>query len=187
MNNQTDGFSLTELLVTLVLLAIVSSAIVTTVLSAQRSWGTGSGQAMLTAELRRALDTMSRELVESRPAQVQRPAANGQWDTQIIFRVPQDRNGDGSVLDANGEIAEWSNNITYSQGRNNSCSKTALNDPGLLPRTFTTTLANHITALQVRRDAAAADVVEIQMTASTMTELGQIMSRTMGTRVKLRN
>lgn len=186
---KTMGFTLVELMVVLVLFATLSSAIATLVFSAQRSWGTGSGQAVLTAELRRVLDVMSRELVESRPSQIQRPAANGQWDAQMIFRIPQDRTvpPDGSVLDANGEIAEWSNDITYAQGRSNSCARTAVNDPGLLPRTFVTTLANHITTLQFRRQAATADVVEIQMTASTMTELGQTMSRTMGTRVKLRN
>lgn len=187
MKKETMGFSLVELMVVLVLFATLSSAIATLVFSAQRSWGTGSGQAVLTAELRRVLDAMSRELVEGRPSQIQRPAANGQWDAQMIFRIPQDRNGDGSVLDANGEIAEWSNDITYAQGRSNSCARTAVNDPGLLPRTFVTTLANHITTLQFRRQAATADVVEIQMTASTVTELGQTMSRTMGTRVKLRN
>ncbi len=183
-----NGFSLVEMLVVLAIFSVIAGAVATSLFSAQRTWGTGTGQAVLTAELRRALDTMSRELVESRPAQIQRPAANGQWDTQMMFRVPQDRNGDGSVLDANGEIAEWSNDISYTPGvRSNSFSRTAVNDPGLQPRTLVTTLANHITAVQFKRDAATADVVEIQMTASTITELGQVMSRTMGTRVKLRN
>lgn len=186
---KANGFTLVEMLVVLAIFAVIAAAVAMSLFSAQRTWGTGTGQAVLTAELRRALDTMSRELVESRPAQIKSPAArtDGRWDPQIIFQVPQDRNGDGSVLDANGEIAEWSNDITYARGRSNSCARTAVNDPGLLPRTFVTTLANHITALQFRRQEATADVVEIQMTASTITELGEIMSRTMGTRVKLRN
>lgn len=183
-----NGFSLVEILVALAIFAVIAAAIAMSLFSAQRSWGTGTGQAVLTAELRRALDTMSRELVESRPAQVRQPAANGLWGNVIIFRVPQDRDADGSVLDANGEIAEWSNDITYApNGRSNSFSRTQVNDPGLQPRTFLSTLANHITQVQFRRQAATADVVEIQMTASTITELGQVMSRTMGTRVKLRN
>lgn len=182
-----NGFSLVEMLVALAIFAVIAATVAMSLFSAQRSWGVGAGQAVLTAELRRALDTMSRELVESRPAQIQRPAANGQWDTQMLFRIPQDRNGDGSVLDANGEIAEWSNDITYAPGRSNGFSRTAVNDPGLQPRSLVTTLANHITAVQFRRNAATADIVEIQMTASTITELGEIMSRTMGTRVKLRN
>jgi prepilin-type N-terminal cleavage/methylation domain-containing protein len=192
--NKTNGFSLVEILVALAIFAVIAAAVAMGLFSAQRTWGTGTGQAVLTAELRRALDTMSRELVGSRPAQIQmRRVVNGNdWlelDVQVLFRIPQDRNGDGSVLDANGEIAEWSNDITYAYapGRSNSFSRTEVNDPGLQPRSLVTTLANHITAVQFRRAAATADIVEIQMTASTITELGEVMSRTMGTRVKLRN
>lgn len=179
-----------ELLVVVALFSIIAAGIVMTISSAQHSWTIGSGQTVLTLELRRALDQISRELVESQPAQVQRPAANGLWDNAIIFRVPQDRNADGSVLDANGQISEWSNDIRYDfqpAGRSNVCTRTQVNDPGLQPRTFQTTVANHITQVQFRRQAAAADIVEVQITASTITELGQVFSRTMGTRVKLRN
>ena len=179
-----------ELLVVTAIFSVIAAGIVLTIASAQRSWTVGSGETVLTSELRRALDQMSRELLESQAAQIQRPAANGAWDTAIVFRVPLDLNGDGSVLDANGSIAEWSNTITYEfqpGGRTNACTRTQVNDPGLLPRTFVSTLANHITNAQFRRQAATADVVEIQMTASTINEMGQVFSRSMGTRVKLRN
>jgi hypothetical protein len=104
--------------------------------------------------------------------------------------VPQDRDGDGSVLDANGVISEWSNTITYQfqpAGPANNCTRIAANDLGVLPPTTVSTLANHVTSVQFRRQAATVDVVEIQMTASTTSERGQVFSRTMGTRVKMRN
>lgn len=188
--NRRAGFSLAELLVVVALFSVLAAGIVLTIFSAQRSWTVGSGQTVLTLELRRALDQMGRELAESQPAQVQQPAANGQWSNAIVFRIPQDRNGDGSVLDANGSIAEWSNLITYQfqpGGRANNCSRIAVNDPGLQPRTFNSTLANHVTDVRFRRQAATSDIVEIQMTASTISEMGQVFSRDMGTRVKLRN
>lgn len=185
---KTGGFSLTELLVVVALFSVLASGIVLTIFSAQRSWTVGSGETVMTLELRRALDAMSRELVESQPAQVQQPPANGLWGNAIVFRVPQDRNGDGSVLDANGQIAEWSNTITYQQGgRSNACTRTQVNDPGVLPRTILSTLANHVTDVRFRRQAATADIVEIQMTTSTINEMGQVFSRNMATRVKLRN
>lgn len=187
MRGKNEGFSLTELLIVVALFGILSAAMGLVLLSAQRTWASGSGQAILTSELRRALDRMSLELVESQPAQIQRPAANGAWDDAIVFRVPQDRDNDGTVLDANGVIAEWSNDITYATGRNNSCSRSELNNPGLQPRTLVTALANHVTNLRFRRQTATPDVVEMQMTATTFTEEGRVMARTMGTRVKLRN
>lgn len=188
--NRRAGFSLAELMVVVALFSVLAGAIVLTLFSAQRSWTVGSGQTVLTLELRRALDRMSRELVESQPAQIQQPPANGLWDNTIVFRVPQDRNGDGSVLDANGNIAEWSNTITYQfqpGGRANNCARIEVNDPGVQPRTIVSTLANHVTDVRFRRQVATADVVEIQMTTSTINEMGQVFSRNMGTRVKLRN
>lgn len=179
--------SMVEILVVMAIFGILSVGISMVIFSSQRSFSTGSGQVVLTSELRRALDQMSREIVESKPSEIQRPAANGAWDTQLIFRVPQDANGDGSVLDANGEIAEWSNWITYQGDRANQVSRMVPNPPGPGPRTTVTILASRITTVQFRRQPATADVVEIQLTASTITELGQVMSRSMGTRVKLRN
>lgn len=176
-----------ELLIVVALFGILTSAIVLVLLSSERTWATGSGQAVLTSELRKALDRMSLELVESQPAQVLQPPANGAWNPAVVFRVPEDRNGDGTVLDASGVIAEWSNDISFLTGRNNSCSRTQVNDPGLQPRLIAAPLANHVTDLRFRRLVATPDIIEIQMTASTMSEEGRVMSRTMGTRVKLRN
>ncbi|MBI3312495.1 MAG: prepilin-type N-terminal cleavage/methylation domain-containing protein [Candidatus Omnitrophica bacterium] len=186
----SSGFSLAELLMVVALFSVLACGIVLTLFSAQRSWTVGSGETVLTLELRRGLDQISRELTESQPAQVQQPAANGQWGNTIVFRVPRDRDGDGSVLDANGTISEWSNLITYQfqpGGRANNCTRTEVNDPGLQPRSIVSTVANHVTDVRFRRQAAAADVVEIQMTASTINEMGQVFSRNMATRVKLRN
>lgn len=177
-----------EMLVVLGLFGIVSAALLTLLLSAQRSWTTGSGQAVLTAELRRGLDRMSRELVASAAGRVQRPPTTGAWDTQMVFQIPQDRNGDGTVLDAAGAIAEWSDVISYQRGARNSCLR-FVGVGGALP---SETMANHITDLRFRHlldpgTGQPSGTIELQMTASTITEAGQVMSRTMGTRVKVRN
>ena len=179
------GWSLTELLVAIAVFIMIASAVVTGLLSTQRTWTSGVGQAVLTSELRRALDRMGRELAEGRSSQIQRPLANGAWDATITFRVPEDRNGDGSVLDANGAVAEWSDWITYVMGGRNACLR-LVTPPAPAP-VSTETLASHITNLQFRRQAATPDVVEIQVTVSSLLETGQRIDRTMGTRVKLRN
>lgn len=181
------GFSLVELLVVVALFSIMAAALGLSLVSAQKTWSLGTRQAVLTAELRKVLDQVSRELVQSRAAQIQRPFPNGAWDTQVLFRIPQDQNGDGSVLGAGGLITEWSRDISYQMGRSNDCSRAAVNPPGFNPRTTVTTVANHITDLRFRRQAAIPDVVEIRATAGTLTEDGRVMSRTMSTMVKLRN
>ncbi len=188
MRRDKGGFSLSELLIVVVLFGLISAALMMVLLSSQRSWSVGSAQSVLTSELRRALDRMSRDLAQSRPVRIQRPAANGAWDTAAVFQIPKDRTGDGWVLDANGQVIEWSNDITFALGgRNNSFSRAEVNLPGRQPRTLLSVLANHVTDVRFRRQAATPDVVEIQMTATTINEVGEVMSRTMGTRVKVRN
>lgn len=188
-----NGFSLAELLVVVVLFGLISAAMMMVLMSSQRSWGVGTAQAVLTSELRKALDWMSRDLAQSRPGRIQRPAVPvltevGDWDTTAVFRIPKDLNGDGSVLDVNGQIVEWSNDITFAlSGRDNSFSRSEINQPGRQPRTLLRVLANHVTDVRFRRRRSTPDVVEIEMTASTITEVGQIMSRTLSTRVKVRN
>lgn len=184
---RSSGFTLTELLVVVGLFSIVSATLVTLLLSMQRSWATGSGQAVLTSELRRGLDTMSRELVEGAAGRVQRPPRTGAWDTQIDFVVPEDRNGDGTVLDATGVVAEWSDPIRYQRGARNQC----LRFTGV-PLAQQAVVANAITDLRFRHvldpgTGQPSGIIELQMTASTLTDGGDVVSRTMGTRVKLRN
>lgn len=183
------GWTLTELLVAVAVFGIVATALMALVLSAQRSWASGTSQLVLTTELRRGLDRMSRELVESAVAQVRQLPVTGAWAAQMDFRVPQDRTGDGSVLDATGAIVEWSDWVTYQRGPNNQCQRVVTPAGGAAA---TEVVAARITALQFRHvlDAGTGQpsgTIEIQMTASAINEYGEVVSRTMGTRVRVRN
>lgn len=183
-----NGFSLAELLVVVVLFGVLSAAMMMVLFSSQRSWTVGSGQAVLTAELRKALDWMSRDLAQSRPNQIWWPAADGRWMSTAIFRIPKDLDGDGSVLDANGQIAEWSESISLGRDLGTDfLTRREPNLPGRVPAAFWKVLGHHVTDVRFRRQPATPDVVEIEMTASTITEVGQIMSRTLSMRVKVRN
>ncbi len=174
------GFSLAELLAVVGILGIVTAAITAVLICAQRTWVSGSGQAVATAELRRALARVSREMTESRIGEIQRPVADGQWDTVALFRIPQDQDGDGSVLDANGVVVEWSGWIAYGRGADNSLLRA-------VDGVTTDTLANHISAVSFRRQAATPDVIEVEMTASTLTESGRQFDHTVESRIKVRN
>ncbi len=192
MRRGRGGFSLAELLIVVVLFGLISAALMMVLVASQRSWTVGSAQSVLTSELRRALDWMSRDLAQSRPGRITLPVerlrGDLRWDTTAVFRIPKDLNGDRSVLDANGQVVEWSNDITFALGgRNNTLSRAEVNQPGRQPRTLLSVLANHVTDVRFRRWKDTPDVVEIQMTATTINEVGEVMSRTLGTRVKVRN
>ncbi len=123
---------------------------------------------------------MSRELASTQTGQLSVPA-DGNWYANLTFRVPQDQNGDGTVLDSQG-VLEWSSPITYSLG-------------GLDGRQAQRTqagvvriLANGVTALGFRRQAATPSVLEINLTVlkgGSTTSFTQQAS--LGTRVRLRN
>ncbi|MBI1953022.1 MAG: prepilin-type N-terminal cleavage/methylation domain-containing protein [Candidatus Omnitrophica bacterium] len=184
MTMDKSGMTLTEVLVAVAVFSVVAAAIVTALLSAERTFSGGSNQAVLTAELRRALDRMAREMTESASGRIQSVPVDGRSYPTVSFQVPEDLNGDGAVIDANGSIAEWSMPITYQAGSRNSCQRlVAPRGPG--PANPPEILGNHITALSFRRRLP--DVVEISLTASTLTETGQLQTRTLATRVKLRN
>ena len=186
-----DGFSIVELLVAMAIFSLIAAAVMSTLLTAQHSWSTGSGQAMVTSQLRRALDRMSRELVESGSSQLQQIPADGLWYQRMSFRVPEDRSvpPDGSVLDVNGQIAEWSDWITYRSGLAQGRTPSLLREVGPVggAPVSSEVLANYISSLLFRRQNATPDVVEISLTAFAITGAGQYMPRTMSTRVKLRN
>lgn len=187
MREREKGISLIELLVVMVIFSIIAAAIATAIFSTNRGWAVGASQAVLTSEIRKALDRMSRELAEGRVAEIQGVPADGRWYNTITFRVPQDRSlpPDGSVLDANGDIVEWSDWITYQWGSSNTCQRVVAVPVGVAP--VTENLATHITTLQFRRQNITSDMVEVELTASVLSGYGQVMSRTMGTRIKLRN
>ncbi len=181
------GLTLVEILVAVGVLGIVTLAVVAFLGSTQSTWAEGSGQAILSAQLRRAMDGMTRDLVKCPVSQIDQPDADGEWAETIVFRVPQDGDGDGSVLDENGSIVEWSpwTRILWNEETSGLQERVAT---GLQEPLFTTrVLASRITDLQVRRQVATPDVIEIRLTAGTTLENGRIISRTTQSRVYLRN
>lgn len=189
------GVSLVELLVVIAIFSLISAALIAVMGSAQTSWSTGSSQAMVTSGLRKALDRMSRELVASKSSEINWPPVNpvgdDRWYPTLTFRVPEDRSvpPDGSVLDANGAITEWSDWIIYRSAMIQRSIPSIVRDvqPAGGPVASTEILATRIANLLFRRQNATPDVVEISMTAFSVTDAGHYMPRTMGTRIKLRN
>lgn len=180
--NGRMGFTLLEILIVAAILGLVAVGTTTVVMAAQRTWEGGSGEVFLTTQLRHAVGQMTRELANTPVDQIARPLADGNWDTTVIFRIPQDQNADGNVLDASGSIIEWSVWLRYLLGANNLLQRKLNTTPTV---TFQTVTGN-ISAVQFRRQPATPDVVEIQVTAATQ-KGGRILTRSMGNRLKLRN
>lgn len=175
------GFTLVEMMVAATIVALVSGIVVAVLRTGQQSWQVEQARMTVSMELRRGLDAMSRELASSRSGQIIGVPADGNWYTSITFRVPQDINGDGSVLDGSGAL-EWSNIILYSLGANNG------NQVQRIQSGAATVLANGSTSLRFRRQPSTPNVVEISMTVLRGANTGDFTNQgTLGTRVRLRN
>lgn len=169
------GFTLVEIMVTSVILAVLIVALFLVLSIGQSSWLNADVSIQLRQEIARAIIVMGQELNETSPAKINITLNNP--GSSIIFKVPQDLNGDGYVVTAAGDL-EWSPSIAYS-----------LNASGQIQRAVsggaTTIIANNITALQFTR--IQNDVVRINLVASKASNTGRLAQDSGEIVVKLRN
>lgn len=169
------GFTLIEIMVTSVVLAILVVALFLVLSIGQRSWLNADASIQLRQELARAIVVMSQELNETSPAKINLTLNNPA--SSITFKIPQDLNGDGSIVTATGDI-EWSQNITYSLNAANRIQRQASAGAA-------TIIANNISGLQFIRTQN--DIVQINLTAGKVSDTGRLIQDTGEIVVKLRN
>jgi len=179
--HQQAGFSFVELMVVTGIMALVSGMLVVALRMGQQSWQVEQARMTVSMELRRGLDAMSRELASSQSGQLVGVPADGTWYTSLTFRVPQDLNGDGTVLDANGAL-EWSPPVVYALGGTGGTQILRIQNNA------TRVLANGATTLRFRRQAATPNILEISMTVLRGVNTGDFTNQgTLNTQVRLRN
>ena len=173
---KTKGFTLLEMLVAVAIFLIAILALFAIMDMGRSSWFTGDTSAQLRQEVIRALTVMEKEIKETRPAQVSLTA--GANSASLKFKIPHDNDGNGTVLDASGNI-EWSAEITY-----------ALNGAGEITRTSsgtTTILAHNIVNLQFVRPLSPVNILQIDIAARKSTVMGKVMQDLDRAIVKMRN
>jgi hypothetical protein len=141
-----------------------------------KNWLTSDVSVQLRQELVRSFSRMELDLKKTRPAQIS--LGSGASSNSLTFRIPQDTNNDGTILDASGYI-EWSADIVY-----------ALDGSGQITRTFagtTSVVARNISSLQFTRSNSPADILQIDITASKISDAGRTMQDSSQLKVRMRN
>lgn len=186
MRKRQRGFSLVEVLVVSVMAGVMALAVASVIRMGLRSWQSSENQMTVSFELRRGIHSMARELSQTRSDQLEIPGlgampADGVFYNSIRFRIPQDVDLNGTVLDAAGTL-EWApSQITYSLGGING--RQVQRTQGTV-----TTLAHGVTVLQFRRLAANPSVVEMTMTVQRGADRGgYVQQADLSTRIRLRN
>ena len=164
------------------IVAGLASAIVAALKVIQQSWQISDAYMTTSSELRRGIDAMSRELASTQSAQLVGLPADGNWYTSLIFAVPADVDGDGTVLNSGGNL-EWSSAITYSRGGTTG-TQALRTQAGNLNRV----MANGVTTLRFRRQVVTPNIVEINMTVLRGTSTTDYPNQaSLSGRVRLRN
>jgi prepilin-type N-terminal cleavage/methylation domain-containing protein len=105
------GFTIIELLVVVLITAVIMTLLLLIMNVGQRSWFTGDVAIELRDQAVRAVTTMNKEISATRPSKTD--LTIGETDNSFTFYLPHDNDGDGSVVDSDGNI-EWSAAVTYS-------------------------------------------------------------------------
>ena len=183
------GVTLVEIMIAVALVAGISSIIIATMAAGRQTWQVESARMSTSMELRRGLDSLSRELVSTRIADIntELPALD-LWYVMptdvptLTFQVPNvivDGGGNRVIqLDGGGNVV-FSNLITYSVVA------------GQLLRTqngATQVLANGVSQLRFRRPTATPSVVEIDLQVQRTGGTGDFTNTgVLNTSVRLRN
>ena len=99
------GFTLLEVLIatSIFLIFVIAASAVMDV--GRSAWFTGDVAVELRQEINKAFMYMEKDLEKTRPAEIS--LASDSSSTSLTFKIPQDNDADGTILDSNGNI-EWS-------------------------------------------------------------------------------
>jgi hypothetical protein len=150
---KNKGASLVELMVSCSILVLLIFMLFMIMETGRSVLLTGDTSVELRRGMIDAFTWLENDVQTTRPSLVSVPA--GGTSATLTLKVPQDVNGDGTVLDANGNV-EWSGNVTY-----------ALNTSGQITRTASGTsrvIAHNVIALLFSRPSASLDIVQVDIT-----------------------
>jgi len=170
------GFTLVEILVASAIFSILLLAVFMVMDAGRTSWLTGDALVELRQEVVKAFTIMEQEMKEIRPGDL--GLAIGASSNSLTFRVTQDNDADGTVLDSLANI-EWSGNIVYS-----------LNGASQIIRTAggaSSILANNIIVLQFSRPVGSTNLLQVDITAQKMTGNRRLVQDTGQIVIKMRN
>lgn len=174
------GFTLIELMVVVAIMTIVISSLFGVLTVARQAWSIGSMRVELQQEIRKAIDTITKELRQTGISTIIGVPADGNLYTSIIFQIPDDIDADGDIIDAGGSI-EWGAPITYAMG--------GLANEQILRTSggSTKVVSNKVSSLQFRRLVASPKIVEISLQAQDNTIEGRLVQVAMHSEGTLRN
>lgn len=169
------GYSLIEVLVTVLIFAVLAGAINMVLLVGESSWQTNKVQIGLLQEMRKAMNAMEDDLRQTTSTAIMDgpTAADGSTSTSITFYMP-----DG----ISGNAIAWSADTTqYILGGADS------NQLQRIEGSETDVIAQNISQLELSRAAATPDIIEVSLSAQMDTVKGRTLTLEFAFEVQMRN
>ena len=169
-----SGLTFVEALVVVLLFSVLFGACFAVLLSGSESWQTNSTYIQLTQELRKAMEWMKEDLVETGTSVITDVPADGNWYNTITFR---------RISSVTGGAIVWMTDTSKfflggASGRQ------------LISRQGASTdkiIAQDIKTLQIRRPVGSSDIVEVSLTAERTTPKGRVLTAGLDFQVRVRN
>lgn len=147
MKSNAQGFTLVEIVVVMLIVAVLFSCFIMFFLIGFRLWDGGYARIELQQELRVALELISNDLRQSSQTQISGVNANGAPYSSISFYICNGVSG--------GNISWGSNLIHYGIINSNELQR--------IEGAMSTVIAHNIRSLQFRRQPSAPDTVEVSL------------------------
>ena len=188
-----EGFTLVEVMVTVLIFAILMAAIHTTLLVGQSSWQTNSVRAELGQELRKAVDRMKDDLRQTGGAAI----SDGPEDDDdtgylsITFRkvigIKDNGNTKWDEDDDEDDPNERTTQFILGGTGSNQLLKNVVVDDGDADTNTTTVLAQNIETVVFRRMDGKPDIMEVDLAAQKVTADGRTINLGVNFEVQMRN
>lgn len=185
MRKFLTGFSLTELMIVMVIFILVLGVVFGLLSVGQVSWESGSSKITVTQELRRGIEEMTKELSQAKISTISL-VAGGSSNT-ISFQTARDLDGDGAISFSNGELEGLRASdpyVTYSLSYNASL---GWNQLTRTVDSSSSVLGNYLTALQFARSSSTPTIINISASGEKRSLFGHLLSDSLNGRVILRN
>lgn len=171
------GFTFIEIIVVVSIFSILMLAAYAVMDVGRSAWFNSGAASDLRMEIIKTFMRMAREIKNTGITQINLTAGNS--SPSLTFKIPQDNDLDGTILDSSGN-KEWSNDIIYAfNGGTKQITRTVLGNA--------TVLANDIIALQFTRPVATASLLQIDITAQKKSVIGRVLTEIGQITIKMRN
>jgi len=170
------GMTVVEVLVSVLIFSVVALGLGYAVVAGKNALLVSDIPTQLRGDLLFAISPLVRELRQTAPAKIN--LAEGASSNTVTFKIPNDNNADGVVVDSVGNI-EWGGDIVY-----------ARNGSSQLTRTFggtTSVIAPNIVTLLFTRINGENALIQVDITVSKTDGAGNLYQDSEQALVKMRN